>query len=221
MLSSNVTVQYVSEPTEDLVEEAVKVFSDLMPEDPLTISLVAGDRRLIPTMARAMIKPIALVVGDMYTATDESGKLAGFTLWLPPGRNLYDTGKEQLEMGYLDLMDKLPEEGRAYFAETMGKDFPKVIDSKTGIESTELNTYWCSFAFVKAEYQGKGVTRAMFELAFEKAKRLGATMALATTAERNVAIYQKLGFELKGYELMPSQWMPWPVWIFARDANTI
>ncbi|KZT03169.1 uncharacterized protein LAESUDRAFT_729408 [Laetiporus sulphureus 93-53] len=211
MSPSNITVQYVSEPTEDLVEEAVKVFSDLMPEDPLAVSLVVGDRSLISSMARAMIKPIALVVGDMYTATDESGKLAGFTLWLPPGRNLYDTLR----------WATLTEEGKTYFAETMAKDFPKMIDSKTGIESTELNTYWCSFAFVKAQYQGKGVARAMFEVAFEKAKTLGATMALATTAERNVTIYQKLGFELKGYELMPSQWMPWDAWIFARDANTL
>jgi len=86
-------------------------------------------------------------------------------------------------------------------------------------EQTNLNTYWCNFAFVRADYQGKGVAKAMFELAYEKAKERGDTMALSTTNIRNVEIYQRLGFTLKGFRTMPSPWGDWPAWVFVREID--
>ena len=40
-----------------------------------------------------------------------------------------------------------------------------------GIEGAERNTYWCNFAMVRADYQGKGVARALFELATREVSR--------------------------------------------------
>ncbi|KAI0041332.1 hypothetical protein FA95DRAFT_709287 [Auriscalpium vulgare] len=214
MAPSNVTVQFVEKPTEALAEEAAQVFSGLMPADPAAIAFTAGNISLIEVMARAMIKPIAFVAGDMYTATDDKGELVGFTLFLPPGQNLFIT-EEQRQLGFYDFMGQLSDEGKVYYPTVLGKDFPAFIDESVGIKETELNTYWCSFAMVRKDYQGKGVAKAMFELAFEKAKTLGVPVALATTNIINVTIYEKIGFELKGYKIMPSPWADWPAWIFA------
>jgi len=98
----------------------------------------------------------------------------------------------------------------------MGADFPKTIDEFTGIENCELNTYWCDFNFVAAEYQQQGISAAMTELACQKAKPHGWIMALATTHVRNVAIYYRLGFEMMGYQNMASPFMDWPAWIYMR-----
>ncbi|KAI0056701.1 hypothetical protein BV25DRAFT_1831901 [Artomyces pyxidatus] len=121
-------------------------------------------------------------------------------------------------MGFYEYFSLLSDAGKAYFGESMGKDFPKFIDESTGIEQTELNTYWCSFAFVRADYHGKGIAKEMFRLAFEKAKAEGyPTVALATTNIVNVTIYEKIGFEQKGYKVMPSPLVDWPAWVFVKS----
>ncbi|KAI0938554.1 hypothetical protein AcV5_000206 [Taiwanofungus camphoratus] len=217
MAPPNVTVKQVERPSETLVEEAIQLFSALMPADPAAISFTAGDISRISDMARAMIKPIALVAGEMYTATDEDGALVGFTLWLPPGRNVWET-EEQRQLGFYAFLETLPEEGKKYYPTVLGEEFPKVIDEFLGIPDAELNCYWCSFAFVRSDYQGKGIAKALFQLVFNKAKE-GETMALGTTNIRNVPIYEKMGFTVKGHKVMPSPWGDWPAWIFARGTK--
>ena len=50
----------------------------------------------------------------------------------------------------------------------MGKEVPKANDKVFGIEAAERNTYWCNLAMVRADHQGKGIAKAMFELAYEE-----------------------------------------------------
>ncbi|PCH43237.1 acetylornithine deacetylase [Wolfiporia cocos MD-104 SS10] len=207
------TVQLVGSPTESQVRQAARIFADLTPGDPLTIALTGGNTNLLQDLAESMIRPIAFQIGDMYTATDENGDMVGFTMWIPPGKQLLST-EDQMRLGYTDFMSKLPDEVKSYSATTLGHDFPKVIDGFTGIENTELNCYWCDFNFVKAEFQRKGVAKSMFQLASKKAQQNGYSMALATTNIRNVAIYERLGFEMKGFQEMPSPWGAWPAWVF-------
>ncbi|KAH9943875.1 hypothetical protein B0H21DRAFT_747377 [Amylocystis lapponica] len=219
MVPPNISVQYVEKPTEALVEEAVQVFAKLMPDDLASLSFTGGNISLLPAMGRSMIKPIALIAGEMYTATDENGALVGFTLWLPPGSNVM-TSEEQRQMGLYPFMELLSDEAKAYFPEVLGVEFPTFVSESTGIPETELNTWWCSFAFVSADYQGKGLTKAMFELVYEKAKKTGTPMTLSTTNIRNVEIYKRLGFEVKGYKVMKSPWTDWPSWVFLRETKS-
>jgi len=216
MAPSNLTIQRVEKPTEELVEEAVTLFKGLMVKDPATHAFTTGKPELIDAMARAMIKPNALIAGEMYTATDEKGDLIAFTLWLPPGQNVWTT-EEQRQMGLYQFLGSLSDEGRDYYSNVLGKEFPKVADEFIGMEQAETNTYWCSFAMVREDYQQKGVLRALFELVFPKGKELGKTMAVATTNLRNVAIYEKLGFTTRGERLMKSPWGDWSVWVFSRE----
>lgn len=50
----------------------------------------------------------------------------------------------------------------------MAKEIPEVNDAAFGIKESERNTYWCNFAMVRADYQGMGVAKAMFELAYKE-----------------------------------------------------
>lgn len=52
---------------------------------------------------------------------------------------------------------------------------------------------------VRPEVQGRGLGRAVMRPVFEVADRAGAWVYLETATESNVAIYKKLGFELRGH----------------------
>ncbi|KAI9068968.1 hypothetical protein FKP32DRAFT_1560711 [Trametes sanguinea] len=220
MAPSNLTIERVQTPTKKVADEARDVFANLMVKDPAAMALTGGDMSLLPDLGGVMIRALALTpgVGDLFTARDENGALVGFTLFSLPGQLLLSTWEQQ-KHGMLEFMVKLSPEGQKYYAETMGKEVPKVNDEVTGIKDVERNTYWCNFAMVRADYQGKGVARALFDLATKEAAKTGATMALTTTNARNVPIYEKLGFELRGQRIMPSPWVDWPMWFFVKETK--
>ncbi|KAI0710872.1 hypothetical protein C8Q76DRAFT_694860 [Earliella scabrosa] len=215
---SNIVFEYVEKPTDEIAQEAVIVFAGVMSKDPAATSLSGGNINLIPDLGRAMVRPLALCpgVGQFFSARDETGALVGFTLFSLPGQLMCST-PEQQAFGLFDLMGKLSPEGQKYYAETMGKAVPAANDEVLGIEEAERSTYWCNFAMVREDYQGKGVAKTLFQLASKEAAKLGATMALTTTNIRNVPIYEKIGFKLYGERLMPSPWGDWPIWYFAKE----
>ena len=50
----------------------------------------------------------------------------------------------------------------------MTKKVPQVNNENLAIDDAERKTYWCNFAMVRADYQSKGVAKALFELAFKE-----------------------------------------------------
>lgn len=52
----------------------------------------------------------------------------------------------------------------------MAKEVPKANDEALGIAEAERNTYWCNFAMVREDYQGKGVAKALFEVATKEVR---------------------------------------------------
>jgi len=211
---TNITVKKLDNPTEGHVEEAVQIFCKLMTEDPIAIALTGGDVRILPYLIRAMVGGIAFMCGEIYAAFNEHGIMVGFQGWVPPGQALFSTEKQRELLA--DFMSRISEETKEFFGTMMGEEFPKIVDKFTGIENCELNAYWCNFNFVAAEYQQQGISAAMSELVYRKAELNGWTMALSTTSVRNIAIYNHLGFRLKGYRNMASPFIDCPVWIFLR-----
>lgn len=55
------------------------------------ISLVGGEKALLGPMVNSMIKAALHAAGEFYPALDENGELVGYALWMPPGRDLFDT----------------------------------------------------------------------------------------------------------------------------------
>ncbi|TBU46056.1 hypothetical protein BD309DRAFT_989104 [Dichomitus squalens] len=156
MTPPNVTIELVERLTEPLTEEAVQLFTSLVVGYPCMMALTGGDWSILPDFGRATVRSLVLCPGasHMFTARDETRALVGFALFSLPGEpSTY-------------YMSKLSPEGRQYFAEVRRKDIPRSKDELFGIEAAERNTYWCSRAMVRADYQGKGVAKAMFEIAF-------------------------------------------------------
>ena len=52
----------------------------------------------------------------------------------------------------------------------MGSVVPKISEKVFGSPTFERDAYFCDAAFVRADYQGKGVATAMFKLAFEEVR---------------------------------------------------
>ena len=99
-----------------------------------------------------------------------------------------------------------------HFRTQMAKEMPKANDEAFGIQDAERNTYWCHFAMVHKNHQGKGIVKALFNLATtevcrltsftprmqcacgtrqlthdSKAAKRNAKIALTTTSARNVS----------------------------------
>jgi len=218
MPPSNVTIKRETAPTDALIESAVDICVKLMSEDPLARVFAGGDINNFPAMCRAAYRAMAYISGEFYTATDENGSLIAFTLWTPPGKHMWDT-EEQRQLGFYDFMSLVSDEGKAFLATDLSKGPPQFYDQSTGIPQVEVATYWCRMAMVKAEYQGKGICKALFELVYEKAKETGVPMALSTTAPVNVEIYKKLGFQLKGHEVFKSPWGDWSEWVMLCETK--
>ncbi|RDX40716.1 hypothetical protein OH76DRAFT_1412753 [Lentinus brumalis] len=224
MAPPNVTCEFVHHPTEALTEEAVEVFAGpgVMREDPAALALSGGNISLIEDLGRTMLRSLLLCPGvsHTFTARDETGALIGFTVFSLPGQHMLST-PEQMEIARLNefmiKMSEVSKEGPAYYEKTMMKEVPELNDKALGIQEAERNTYWCNFAMVRADYQGKGVAKAMFELAFNEADKLGATVALTTTNIRNVPIYETIGLQQCGEpETLQSPWVEWGLWFFKR-----
>ncbi|KAJ8497067.1 hypothetical protein ONZ51_g741 [Trametes cubensis] len=194
---------------------------------PAAAALVGGDLSLVPSLASMIIRALLLVpgVGDMFTARDSEGALVGFTLFSLPGQLVLSTPEQQNVGRMSEFMERLSPDGRKYYAEVMAKGMPKANDEAFGIQDAERNTYWCHFAMVHKDYQGKGIVKALFNLATtelthdSKAAKRNAKIALTTTSARNVPIYEKLGFTLYGHKVMPSPWADWQVWFFAKEVQ--
>lgn len=59
-------------------------------QDQGAISLSGGDKSLMKLQALAMLRA-GILAGEYYTATNQEGKLIGYTLWMPPGREIFST----------------------------------------------------------------------------------------------------------------------------------
>ena len=94
----------------------------------------------------------------------------------------------------LDFMKKLSPEGRAYYADTVsclsdstshnfelmshailtslkiGKKVPAAYDNLFGIEAMPRKAYWCNFAMVRKEHQGKGIATRLFQMASQEVR---------------------------------------------------
>ncbi|KAI0755669.1 hypothetical protein C8Q74DRAFT_318422 [Fomes fomentarius] len=220
MASLNVNIQFLDSPTESFTDEAVEVFASVMKADPASIALTGGNLDLIPDLGRCMIRALALTPGIAHTwaARDDYGTLVGFTIFSLPGVLMLSTDEQRENGKAMELMSKLSPEGQQYYAETqMGKEVPQVNDEAFGIKESERSTYWCNFAMVRADWQGKGVAKAMFQRAYHEAEKSGANVALTTTNIRNVPIYEKIGLKYYGERVMQSPWVEWRLWFFMKE----
>ncbi|KZT65100.1 hypothetical protein DAEQUDRAFT_769142 [Daedalea quercina L-15889] len=99
LLPSDITIAEVQQPTDARIDEAAALTDALQEAGEraninlrmLTPPVVRGvDGRELRLM-RAIIKASWLCAGVTYVATDAHGALAGYSQWIPPGRDLFDS----------------------------------------------------------------------------------------------------------------------------------
>ena len=60
-------------------------------------------------------------------------------------------------------------------------------DEMFGIPDAQRNTYWCEMVMVRPDWQGKGVGKALFQLAFREAEKTGVPVTCPSSSDRNVS----------------------------------
>ncbi|KAA1473736.1 hypothetical protein DENSPDRAFT_840216 [Dentipellis sp. KUC8613] len=209
------TVQRVEEPSEELINECTTIFTELMKDDIAIISLCGGDPSLLPLMSGAMLRAGARF-GEFYTATstepEAQGRVVGYTMWMPPGRDLFDS-EEQRKMGLTEFMERMPEAGKEYYKSIYMVEWPKFVNKVLG-PTGKTDSWWMHMAMVRPEYQKQGIATALMKPVRDKATRNKETLAWSTTSELNVRIYLSMDAELKGGRMMPSPWGRWPLYVF-------
>ncbi|EPS99419.1 hypothetical protein FOMPIDRAFT_1050695 [Fomitopsis schrenkii] len=215
MLLPNIRIVEVKEPTDAMIEQAVEVTALVLKDDDSCFIWTGGKPELLPEFMSAIIRASWLCegAGETYVALDEDGTLVGYSQWIPPGRDLWDS-EDQRQLGYYDFMAKLSDEGKKYFEESLGNFFPKYLDEAFGMPQSQTKTHFCNLAMVRPECQKKGIATAMFKLAYDRAKQTGATLALSTGISHNVTVYEHIGMTLVGHRSWDSPWGEWRSWAF-------
>ena len=62
----------------------------------------------------------------------------------------------------------------------MGHEVSKAYDKVLGIQDAERTTYWCHLAMVRSDFQGKGIAKALFALAFGELKSSHGELVLSS-----------------------------------------
>ncbi|EPS93640.1 hypothetical protein FOMPIDRAFT_1026458 [Fomitopsis schrenkii] len=187
-----------------------------MQDDNAGISLVGGEKALLGPMVNSMIKAALHAAGEFYPALDENGELVGYALWMPPGRDLFDT-PDQRELGLNDFMSRLPEAGKQYYQDVYIKEFPTFVNECMGSAKGKTDAWWLHNLFVRPDKQRQGIGRQLIEIVKQKAQEKGQTLACSTTQDSNAHVYESYGFEQKGHKTMPSPWGDWPLYVFALN----
>ncbi|EGO00642.1 hypothetical protein SERLA73DRAFT_178507 [Serpula lacrymans var. lacrymans S7.3] len=212
-----VTVQRVERPSETQIEASVALFVSCMKDNIAALSLSGCDATLLDPMARSTLMA-GILAGEYYNATDESGDVVGFALWMPPGEEMFSK-PEQRELGLNDFMARLPEVGRDYYKNTYSAVFLDFVSSCLG-PTGKRDAWWLHMLMVHPERQRQGIGRALVGPVLEKATQKGEVLALSTTTHTNVPIYTAMGFKEMGGRTVPSPLGEWPLHVFSLDTRT-
>ncbi|KAF8463508.1 hypothetical protein BDZ91DRAFT_620724, partial [Kalaharituber pfeilii] len=128
-------------------------------------------------------KGLVLGIGENYE---------GVALWMPPGQNM-DDWWTILRSGMWKLWFKLSSEGRKrWFDEFL----PKLHDTKEEVMGDrDPNSWYLVYIGVIPEAQGRGYSRKLVEHVTVMADALNEPCYVESSARKNVAIYERFGFE--------------------------
>ncbi|KJA19230.1 hypothetical protein HYPSUDRAFT_69399 [Hypholoma sublateritium FD-334 SS-4] len=207
-------VQRVLNPTEARLAEAANLFTDLMKNNLGALSLAGGEASLMNYQALALLR-VGSLYGEYYEATDDEGNLLGFTMWMPPGQEMFST-EEQRRLGFNYFMQMLSSEAENYFKTKYVAQFPGFVASLLGPRG-KIDSWWLHMAMIRHDRQRKGVLRALVDIVRAKAEDAGEYLATCTTNDDNIRVYTGLGFAYKGSTEMESPWGKWPIHVFKMD----
>ncbi|KAF5323291.1 hypothetical protein D9619_013512 [Psilocybe cf. subviscida] len=144
----------VENPTEAQIDTCSTLFYDLMRTNQATIALVGGDAALLKLQAAATI-PAGALAGEFYVAENHDGDIVAYTLWMPPGEEIFSSlyeSPEQCALGLNNFMESLFEAAKEYFRTTYHDlaEFPAFVNSILG-PTGKINSWWLNMAMVHPE----------------------------------------------------------------------
>src|SRR5437660_2258390 len=153
-------------------------------DDPIFDWLLPDDRRIdrLRRFFTLELRALVLPRGDAWTADD----VAGTALSLPPGAWRMPL---TVTLGH----------GRA-FARVFGRRLGRATGLLTVMESRHLREphVYIPYVGVAPEHQGRGFGTALMRPILDGADAAGLPTYLEATCERNIALYQRLGFRVTG-----------------------
>jgi len=168
--------------------EASQVLARAFFDDPMTIYVLPDDeqrRSILPAFMEAGAR-ICLPHGEVYTTP---GAVLGSANWLPPGET--EVTEEKLERaGAMDVFARMGEEAAGRFGALMAQL------GELHEQAVPADHWYLLILGVDPPRQGQGIGGSLIEPILRRADAEGSPCYLETMKPRNVAFYQKHGFDV-------------------------
>ncbi|KAA1470517.1 hypothetical protein DENSPDRAFT_849606 [Dentipellis sp. KUC8613] len=169
--------------------------------DAVTAAFSGGDPELIDLNYRSMIRA-ALHSGEVYFATDASGKIVAVGIWFAPGQELWATEKQRA-LGFNDVIKASSPKTIEWLVGTYKPIMAEFV-SKALSPRVKKDTWFANVIATDPAYQRRGLARALIEPVYQKALANNALLATCAVSDTNCTVFKKLGWEYKGRVDIPS-----------------
>jgi ribosomal protein S18 acetylase RimI-like enzyme len=212
-MNENYNVNGLYKITPDDVKKVIKVAGDAFLNDPLMVYSFPDDeeRKKNSKYGFYMIYNYGLKYGLTY-ATSEN--LEGISIWLPPDK-VYPSTWQMMRYGGLYTMRKVGFKMKAMKRSITVFSF----EEKKHKELAPFDHWYFQNIAVKPEEQGKGYGSLLISTMLKTIESDGLPVYVETNTEKAMSIYQKHGFELLEYTIIPDTDIP--LWCMLRKPNGI
>ena len=194
--------------TPEYVEKACKVAGSAFQNDPFTIFSYPDEKERKEKLQYGfyMIYRYGIKYGLTYAT---SKNLEGITIWLPPNKT-YPSTWTMMRYGAFYTMRKVGLKLKTMKRTMMVFNY----EEERHKHLVPYDHWYLQNIAVKPEEQGKGYGGLLISTMIKKIESDELPIYLETNTEKNVSIYQKYGFEILEYAIIPETDVP--LWCMLR-----
>ena len=199
--------------TPDHVKEACKVAGEAFVDDPVMVYSFPDEqiRKKNSQYGFYMIYNYGIKHGLSY-ATSEN--LEGITIWLPPGK-VYPSTWQMMRYGGFYAMRKIGLKLKAMKKSIAVFSF----EEEKHKEHAPFDHWYFQNIAVHPEEQGKGYGSLLISTMLKTIESDGLPVYVETNTEKAMSIYQKHGFEILEYTIIPETDIP--LWCMLKKPNGV
>ncbi|WP_446470927.1 GNAT family N-acetyltransferase [Xenorhabdus stockiae] len=145
-----------------------------------------GHQQRVQRYLEAFLRKVGMAVGHVWATNDGTA----VSIWTAPGI-------EDAASVFISLSLEF---------EKIAGERANIMQASEAVMAKKRPDFPCWFLGVVAvdpDFQGKGLSRAVIEPGLERAEREGFPVFLETSNEKNVRIYERLGFEVTAEYPLP------------------
>lgn len=198
-MAAQYSIAKVDELTDDFLCALTDICTRAFADEPVT-PLLAGDRPEALAWYFRSVIAAGHLGGEVCVATLKGSlKPVSLSVWMPPGKDLWDT-EEQRQLGFYDYMSSLDPLTKEFmsttYVEFIGTFFRDALSPRT-----KENSWVCHVVATDPAYQRQGIGSAVVNTTIVKVKLEGKDelLALCAVNEKNMRWYSKLGFRVAGH----------------------